>query len=204
MLEIFSKILKYKTIIISVLAIGVIVFGTVKIKDFITEKHIAELSSEITKKDAAIKELTKQKAEKDKIAADLLVQYEAAKKLAAAANHNTSNLPPLPQISITNLSSDCQKAINEIIQNRDERETIFQNTISVLNTTLEVADNTINALKDEVKTDNTLIAEYASQRKLLDDNIKEINKQLESETSRKKIYRTISLAEAAVILGLLL
>jgi hypothetical protein len=201
--KVSTLISKYKGILLTAVLIGAGAFGYSYIKDQKTSKQINELTKQIMVLDSQITELTKQKDVDHAAVIAAQAKLDVDKKISDQADIDAHNLPPKPIIN-TNFSPDCEKAINELTDNRDAREEILNKDIDALRVSLSDADLTIQAYVKETAEDNAIIAKFNAERALMDKSLVEIESKIADEQHRKKLWRNTALGEGATLLAIIL
>lgn len=201
-----SSILKGAGILIVILALS---FGVIALKDRIINSAMAERDAKIQKLEQEINQLKIAKV------------TASANTNAAVNNFNTANgkvnidkpktdtvlntkptkpsLPALPTISVV----ECSSKMDELMATYAAREEILATEIKDSREALSKAEEALSAAKAEIKVDNALIATQSTEITLTKVQITDLTKKVETEKSRKKVYRTTTLTLGGVVLLLL-
>lgn len=177
--------------------------------DTINKYQITRQEAKIAALNEKVLKLTADKAAAGKESAAKLAEYVAAKIASDKAQEDIKNLPPKPvvpdaAITASYTSAEWLDQIALIETNRDVREILYVTDINALTISLKAADVSITALQGELVIANSLIA---TQKQTLLDNSNlnsRLAKELEVQTSRKKVYRGIAGGASLLLLAVVL
>lgn len=196
----------YKHIAIGVSATILIVASYFGVKNFFLNKELKKRDAQLEILNTELNLLKGEKLVLKKQADDAVTSFETQKKRAETAEQKLAKLKPvvIPTTVTTTITAECIEQLQLVKREYDSRELVFTEVIKEQKETIAAADLAIGKLKDEIKVDDTIIAKHEEKDKVNDAKIDALEKKVESETSKKKIYRTSTAILGAVVLILLL
>lgn len=190
----------YKQIAIGVGAIVLVVASYFGIKNHFLNREIKKRDSQIETLNRELNTLKGEKLVLKKQADDAVTSFESQKKRAETAEQRLAKLKPvvIPTTVTTTITAECIEQIQLVKREYDSRELVYTDVIKEQKDTIAAASVAIDKLKDEIKVDDAIIAKHEEKDKVTDAKIVALEKKVDSETSKKKIYRT-----STVVLGVL-